>query len=104
MDGRCIGGFIHKPFSNQVLTEMTESSYHDCNETMTNDYILCSKTLWSWRKQRGSLLSHVHLMDEVELNNRTYHDHEGLRSDHHQQIIILSSSTIKLVTSSVVAI
>merc|ERR1711878_80370 len=35
--------------------------------------------LWSWRKQRGSLLSHVHLMDEVEMNNRTWHDHEGPR-------------------------
>ena len=53
VDGRAIGGFIHKPFTNE--------------------------TIWSWRKQRNSLLGHLHLMDEVELNNRTYHDHEGPR-------------------------
>jgi len=53
IDGRAIGGFIHKPFTNE--------------------------TIWSWRKQRNSLLGHLHLMDEVELNNRTYHDHEGPR-------------------------
>ena len=53
VDGRCLGGIIHKPFTNE--------------------------TIWGWRKQRGHLLSHLHLMDEVEMNNRTWHDHEGPR-------------------------
>ena len=52
VDGRCIGGFIHKPFSNE--------------------------TIWSWKKQRGSLLNHLHILDEVELN-REYKDDEGPR-------------------------
>ena len=53
VDGRCLGGIIHKPFSNE--------------------------TIWGWRRQRGHLLEHLHLMDEVEMNNRTWHDHEGPR-------------------------
>ena len=53
VDGRALGGVIHKPFTNE--------------------------TIWSWRKQRNHLLGHLHLMDEVEMNNRTYHDHEGPR-------------------------
>ena len=53
VDGRALGGVIHKPFTNE--------------------------TIWSWRKSRSHLLSHFHLMDEVEMNNRTYHDHEGPR-------------------------
>ena len=53
VDGRAVGGIIHKPFSNE--------------------------TIWSWRKQRSDLLGHLHILDEVEQNNRTYHDHEGPR-------------------------
>lgn len=52
VDGRAIGGVIHKPFSNE--------------------------TIWSWRRQRNHLLSHLHILDEVELN-RVYSEDEGPR-------------------------
>merc|ERR1712130_64843 len=52
VDGRAIGGVIHKPFSNE--------------------------TIWSWRRQRNHLLNHLHILDEVELN-RVYPEDEGPR-------------------------
>lgn len=52
VDGRAVGGVIHKPFSNE--------------------------TIWSWRRQRNHLLNHLHIMDEVELN-RVYPEDEGPR-------------------------
>merc|ERR1712088_962650 len=52
IDGRAIGGVIHKPFSNE--------------------------TIWSWKRQRNHLLNHLHILDEVELN-RVYSDDEGPR-------------------------
>ena len=62
VDGRCIGGFIHKPFSNE--------------------------TIWSWKKSRNSVLNHLHLLDEVELN-REYKDDEGPRSGINLLVIII---------------
>jgi len=52
IDGRAVGGIIHKPFSNE--------------------------TIWSWKRQRNHLLNHLHILDEVELN-RVYSDDEGPR-------------------------
>lgn len=52
VDGRAIGGVIHKPFSNE--------------------------TIWSWRRQKNHLLNHLHILDEVELN-RVYPEDEGPR-------------------------
>jgi len=52
IDGRAVGGIIHKPFSNE--------------------------TIWSWKRQRNHLLNHLHILDEVELN-RVYKDDEGPR-------------------------
>jgi len=52
VDGRAVGGVIHKPFSNE--------------------------TIWSWKRQRNHLLNHLHILDEVELN-RVYSDDEGPR-------------------------
>ena len=72
VDGRCIGGFIHKPFSNE--------------------------TIWSWKKSRNSVLNHLHLLDEVELN-REYKDDEGPRYCQ-SALLVASSTNFKVVRNS----
>jgi len=64
LDGRPIGGIIYKPF-----LDITNS---------TSEHPEYDKLIWAWKGQRSPRLSHLHILDEVELN-RVYHDDEGPR-------------------------
>jgi len=64
VDGRALGGVIYKPFLD-ISNSTSEHPEYD-------------KLIWAWKGQRSPRLTHLHIMDEVEMN-RVYHDDEGPR-------------------------